>query len=155
MGYGVWCSGYMYCSGDLDIGGSINKKGIIGFTHTHPKDSTKEIHYVCLEGGEAGTYVRGSAQLKAGVAVIQLPEHFGLVTGGNGLSAQVTPRDNTAKGYLYVESVTPEQLVVRESGDGTSNAKFDYFVQGIRLGYENHQVVQERSKKGWPEHESE
>jgi hypothetical protein len=45
--------------------------------------------------------------------------------------------------------------VVRESGDGTSNAKFDYFVQGIRLGYENHQVVQERSKKGWPEHESE
>jgi hypothetical protein len=132
---------------DAWITGNLYVWGIKSFVQVHPKDTTKEIHYVCLEGGEAGTYIRGSAQLQGGEAVVSLPEHFGLVTSVNGLTAQVTPRDGSAKGYLYVESVTPAQLVVRESGDGSSNAKFDYLVQGVRIGYEDHQVIQERKER--------
>ena len=127
--------------GDLDVW------GIKSFVQLHPKDTTKTIHYVCLEGGEAGTYIRGSAQLQGGISIVSLPEHFGLVTGENALTAQITPRDGTAKGYLYTESVTPSQLVVRESGGGSSNAKYDYLVQGVRKGYENYQVIQERKMR--------
>lgn len=129
---------------DVWISGNLHVSGTKTFVQPHPKDTTKTINYVCLEGGEAGTYIRGSGQLQGGVSIIPLPEHFGLVTSENGLTAQVTPRDGTANGYLYVESVTPAQLVVRESGGGSSNAKYDYLVQGVRKGYENYQVIQER-----------
>ncbi|MCK4224134.1 MAG: hypothetical protein KAX39_03070 [candidate division Zixibacteria bacterium] len=139
----VWS--YLTDYGDAFIWGDLTVWGTKEFLQLHPRDTTKTIHYVCLEGGEAGTYVRGSAQLQGGVAIISLPEHFGLVTSENGLTAQVTAKDGTAKGYLYIESVTPSQLTVKESGGGLSNAKFDYFVQGVRIGHEDHQVIQDRS----------
>jgi hypothetical protein len=48
-----------------------------------PSDPGKEIVYVALEGGEAGTYVRGTGQLNDGKAVLALPEHFRLVTAAD------------------------------------------------------------------------
>jgi hypothetical protein len=50
--------------GDLLVTGTKN------FVHPHPSDPTKEITYAALEGGEAGTYFRGSATLSNGEATI-------------------------------------------------------------------------------------
>ena len=151
-GYGVWgwaetISGYAgYFEGSVLITGDLTVDGNKQFIHPHPTDPTKNIIYVCLEGGEAGTYIRGSAQLNNGTAVIDLPEHFGLVTGPKGLTVQITPRDVVASCYLYAESVTPTSLVVKEANNGTSDAKFDYLVQGIRIGYEDHQPIQTKER---------
>lgn len=49
------------------------------FVHPHSYDSTKQIYYVALEGGEAGVYVRETGSLQSGEARITLPEHFNLV----------------------------------------------------------------------------
>ena len=99
---------------------------------------------MALEGGEAGTYVRGSGELVNGRAVIELPAHFGLVTGETGLTTQLTPRGEWLQ--LYVVHVTPEQLVVQEA-QGKSG-RFDYLVQGVRTGYEEHQVIRSKVVAG-------
>ena len=130
--------GDIYASGDISCGGDKL------FLQDHPIDPNKEIAYICLEGGEAGTYVRGTGKLSNGRAIINLPDHFSLVTAAQGLTAQVTPKDGKAAGYIYFEEVTPEYIVVMESGGGISDATFDYLVMGVRKGHEDHQVIREK-----------
>jgi hypothetical protein len=78
--------------------------------------------------------------------VIELPEHFGLVTSGDGLTVQLTPRGEWLQ--LYVARSDPRQLVVQEA-QGRSGY-FDYFVQGVRKGYERHEIVRTRQKNAEP-----
>jgi hypothetical protein len=132
----------VYSYGDLRVIGDITKTGTVSFVEGHPEDPTKEIVYVCLEGGEAGTYTRGSAQLTNGKATVNLPEHFSMVTSSEGLTAQVTPTANC--NGLYVAEKSNSTIVVKELNDGASDATFDYLVNGIRKGYENYQAIQDK-----------
>jgi hypothetical protein len=124
----------------LDVMGDIHATGTKNFVQAHPTDPMKQIVYVALEGGEAGTYTRGTWKLEEGLAVIKLPEHFGLVTSQDGLSVQLTPRGQWLQ--LYVVQVSSEELVVQET-QGKSG-QFDYLIQGVRKGYEHHEVFQQR-----------
>jgi hypothetical protein len=137
---GAWPMGIL-------VYGNIYKTGSCLFVEDHPKDPTKEIVYVCLEGGETGTYTRGSGQLIDGEAVVQLPEDFSLVTSSEGLTVQLTPTSD-CKG-LYIVSKSPTELVVNELNGGTSDATFDYLVNGVRNGYEEFQPI--RDKQEMPE----
>ncbi len=111
------------------------------FVQEHPTDPSKAIVYASLEGGEAGTYYRGTAQLQEGTARVELPEHFSLVTEEEGLTVQVTPRAD-CKG-LYVAEVTTTYIVVKELQGGTSDAPFDFLINGVRAGYADYQVIHE------------
>jgi len=97
------------------------------------------IEYAALVGGETGTYYRGTARLQGGKATVELPEHFSLVTEEAGLTVQVTPRADC--NGLFVAEVTPRQIVVKELQGGTSDARFDFIVHGVRAGYADYQVV--------------
>jgi hypothetical protein len=119
---------------NLVVYGNLTVSGIKFFAQEYPGDPGKVIAYASLEGPEAGTYIRGTAQLHDGVAVIELPEHFALVTSEEGLTAQVTPLEEC--NGLYVAEKSPQRIVVRELLGGKSNARFDYLVQGVRKGYE-------------------
>jgi len=123
--------------GNVEVQGNLSATGIKPFVQAHPTDPTREIVYIALEGGEAGTYVRGSGQLQSGKAVLALPEHFGLVTETPGLTVQLTPRSEWLQ--LYVVELDTAQLVVREA-QGKSGT-FDYLIQGVRRGYEQHEVI--------------
>ncbi|MGH8014581.1 MAG: hypothetical protein ACREBV_00120 [Candidatus Zixiibacteriota bacterium] len=129
---------------DLTVTGSLLVMGPKAFVQEHPVDATKEIVYVALEGNESGTYTRGSSHLKNGVARIELPEDFHFVTNDAGLTAQVTPR-GLVNSMLYVESITPTTLVVKSSNKKDENVKFDFMVNGIRKGFENHQVIRDKT----------
>jgi hypothetical protein len=131
-----------YFVGDVGVADDLYVMGDKYFVQPHPADPSKELLYVCLEGGESGVYVRGSGNLEGGRAEVQLPEHFSLVAAEEGLTVQITPRDGKAGGYLYVEEVSPSNIVVVEAG-GTSDASFDYLVMGVRRGFEKHEVIQE------------
>ena len=124
-GYGVFSSG--------DYGGT----GAKYFIQPHPKDPSKEIRFVCLEGNESGTYFRGSTSLVDGRAYIDVPEEFRLVSEADGLTVQVTPMGPDAG--LWVESKDLNQIVVV----GKGNVEFDYFVNGIRLGYADLELIRE------------
>lgn len=99
------------------VRGQINPtvSGPVAFVQAHPTEPAQEIIYIALEGNEAGTCTRGSAQLKNGIAEISLPEDFALVTSTNGLTVQVIPR-GPVRSMLYVVSITPQKLVVKPSG---------------------------------------
>src|SRR6266700_3517489 len=126
--------------GNVQVHGNFSVTGTKAFVQAHPTDPNTEIVYVALEGGEAGTYVRGSGQLQSGKAVLALPEHFGLVTETSGLTVQLTPRGEWLQ--LYVVELDTVQLIVREA-QGKSGA-FDYLIQGVRRGSEQHKVIRTR-----------
>lgn len=127
-------------NGNVNIPGNFSVHGQKSFVQDHPTDTTKQIVYVSLEGGEAGTYTRGTWKLEEGQAVIDLPEHFGMVTSEDGLSIQLTPRGAWLQ--LYVAQLTTRQLIVREA-QGKSG-QFDYHVHGVRKGYEHYEVIQQK-----------
>jgi len=123
-GYGVFATG--------DLGASGTK----AFVNPHPSDPRSEIRYVCLEGNEAGTYFRGTGQTENGLLVIDVPVDFRHVTDPEGLTVQVTA---SGPAMVWVESKGLEQIVVRSSAD----VELDYFVNGLRRGYQDIEIVAE------------
>ena len=132
-------SGYAYVAyGTNKILGS----GSVSFVQNHPYEPDHVIVYNAPEGDEVATYTRGSARLMAGEARVPLSESFGWVTNPDlGLTAHVTPRGGWSD--LYVASVTPRELVVR-TRDGAGDGAFDYIVHGLRVGFEQVGIVQEK-----------
>ncbi len=128
-GHGVWAFAG-------DIGCSSCTKA---FVDPHPTDPTKEIRFVSLEGNEAGTYFRGTAETAGREFVIQVPEDFRLVTDPEGLTVQLTPVG--APATMYVVSEDLNQIVVRSSRDVT----FHYMVNGIRATFKNIQTIEDMS----------
>lgn len=142
--YGVWgrsTSGYAgYFEGNVQVIGNLAATGTKPFIQAHPTDPSREIVYVALEGGEAGTYVRGTGEVVNGKAMIALPDHFALVTNNQDLSIQLTPRGTWLQ--LFVVELDTALLVVREA-QGQSGV-FDYLIHGIRRGYEQHEVIRRK-----------
>lgn len=124
-------------TGELRVEGNIEAGGAKSFVAADPANGGRLV-YAALEGPEAGTYHRGSARTTDGVAVIELPDHFGAVTEAEGLTVQLTPAGGWSR--LYVVEKSLERLVVH-SADGGAIA-FDYLVQGVRKGYAGFQVEQ-------------
>ena len=127
-------------TGSITMSGSLHVSGQKNFVQKHPTDPKKEIIYASLEGGESGTYVRGTGTLVNGNAVIELPEHFRLVTHKEGLTIQLTPRGAWLQ--LYTVELDTAQIIVREAQG--KDGEFDYLLQGVREGHEKHQPIQEK-----------
>lgn len=164
-GYSTWYAAYF--DGNIKVAGNIYKTGTCHFVRDHPTRTDKSIVYTCLEGGEVGIYTRGSAQLIDGEAIVKLPEDFSLVASEEGLTAQVTATADC--NGLYVESKSPSEIVVKElgieGGDSNPNLKhkasgsdeaqgsdatFDFLVNGIRKGYEDHKAIQDADEDSGP-----
>lgn len=122
----------------LFLQGNLIAAGTKSFVKEHPTDSSKNIVYVSLEGPEVGTYIRGTAVCRNNEAVIVFPDYFYLVTHDDGLTAQLTPRLHPIN--LFIKELDNSRLVIGCDTDG----KFDYWVNGLRRGFEDHQVIQER-----------
>jgi hypothetical protein len=122
--------------------------GTVNFVQNHPEDPSRVIAYTAPEGDEVATYTRGSARLVGGEARIALGETFRWVTNPDiGLTAHVSPREEC--NGLRVVSVDTRELVVRELGGGWSDAAFDYIVYGLRIGFEEVSVVQEKTTESF------
>ncbi len=117
--FGVYASG--------DFGGS----GAKYFINPHPTDPLKEVRMVCLEGNESGTYFRGTSRTVDGLAIIPVPEVFRLASIAERMTVQVTAVGAPAQ--LWVEHRDLNEIVVRSDVD----VEFDYFVNGVRRGYED------------------
>jgi hypothetical protein len=115
--------------------GNVGATGTKPFVEVHPTDPNKLIRYVALEGPEAGTYFRGTAETHDGLAFISVPENFRLVTDAEGMTVQLTPYGAAAS--MYVVSQDLNQIVVRASRD----VKFHYMVNGVRATFKDWQVM--------------
>ncbi|HKV07792.1 MAG TPA: hypothetical protein VJ725_06630, partial [Thermoanaerobaculia bacterium] len=130
-------NGGVTVNGNLTITGNITAMGIKNFAVEDPADPQRALYFTALEGPEAGTYFRGTARLKEGEAVIELPGYFSRVTEPEQLTVQLTPLGSW--GQLYVAEKSPERLVIR-AAPGTADLEFDFLVQGVRKGYLDYEV---------------
>jgi hypothetical protein len=112
-------------------GGDYGGTGAKYFVEPHPSDPSKVIRYVSLEGNESGTYFRGRGRFQNGLARIEVPEDFRLVTDRDNLSIQVTPIGQMAT--VAVESIGLDRIVVR----GSRNVDFFYTVNGVRKSHKH------------------
>ena len=119
--------------------GNLSITGTKSFVTPHPTDAARMIDYVSLEGPEAGTYFRGTSRIVNGMAVIPVPDHFAMVTDGEGLTVQLTPVGSAASMYIVSEDLN--QIVVRANRD----VKFHYQVNGIRSAFKDHQPIAENA----------
>ncbi len=119
VSYGVYSAGNAHVQGTLT---AVTKS----FVQPHPKDASKEIEYVSLEGPHSEVYFRGTAQISHGVTRIAIPEHFRLVADPGTYSTLVTPVGGMAT-----------VAVLSEGGDGivvqaSRNVKIHYVVYAER-----------------------
>ncbi|MBK8598023.1 MAG: hypothetical protein IPN83_21075 [Holophagales bacterium] len=117
--------------------GNLGATGTKPFVDPHPYRAGTVIRYVALEGPEAGTYFRGRGVFVKGVAVIEVPESFRLVTDEEGLTVQVTPIGRAAA--FGVTRIGLDSIEVESTRDG----EFSYLVQGVRKTFKDWQVVVE------------
>ena len=129
-----------FSANSVTINGDFNVTGTKSFIQPHAKDPTKEIVYIAAEAPEAVVMYRGTAQLKEGVAVIELPEHFGVVAADNGIQVQVTPNSTDTYGLAVVEK-NRERILVKELMNRKGNFTFDYLVTAVRAGFEKHEPI--------------
>ncbi|HUD71837.1 MAG TPA: hypothetical protein VMQ62_07720, partial [Dongiaceae bacterium] len=119
----------------------IYGSGAMSFVQNHPTDKDRVIVYTAPEGDETATYTRGTAKLVNGEARVPLGETFAWVTNPDlGLTAYVTPHDRPVP--LAVDTLTTDTLTVH--GPAGENLVFDYIVYGLRIGFEETTVVQEK-----------
>lgn len=105
------------------------------FIHPHPNNPNQVIEFVCLEGNESGTYFRGTARVRGGVAEIEIPEEWKLVTAREKLTVHLTPIRSLAR--MAVWEMRRERITVRADED----CEFSYIVHGLRRGFEDHQPI--------------
>jgi hypothetical protein len=110
------------------------------FRVPHPEKPDTDIVYAAIEGPEAAAYVRGTAHLSNGEAVIDLPEHFTSIASREGLTVQLTPNSATSLG-LAVEEKSIGRVLVRELSNGKGDYDFDWEAKCIRKGYEDYRVL--------------
>ena len=128
--YGLYVDGTSYFTSNIDVAGNKN------FTTPHPTDASKQIVYTALEGPESGTYFRGTAHLLGGYVEIEVPESFRLVSSPSGMTAIATPVG--APAVITCMSKSLDKIVFQ----GSADVDFDYMVNGIRAGFEDHQAIQ-------------
>jgi hypothetical protein len=117
--------------------GDIGATGVKHFVDPHPTDPSKIIRYIALEGPEAGTYFRGRGKFQNGLATIEVPEDFRLVTDAEGLSIQVTPIGEMAS--FAVAHIGLDRIVVK----GSRDVEFFYTVNGVRSTFKSFSPITE------------
>jgi hypothetical protein len=138
-------------SGFANVGISTYKiqgNGTVSFVQNHPTEKDKVIVYACPEGDEVATYTRGTAKLVNGEARVKLGDTFKWVTNPDiGLTAHLTPHGEAVP--LAVESLSTSELVVRGPKDAPADLAFDYLVYGLRIGFEESSIVQEKQRESY------
>jgi hypothetical protein len=119
--------------------GDITAGGTKSFVEPHPSDASRQIVYIALEGGEAGTYFRGRGRFVRGQAVISVPEDFRLVTESEGLTVQITPMGRMAQ----VGVVNADLNSI--SAESSRDVEFSYLVHGFRRGFTDRQPIQDNT----------
>jgi len=125
----------------------ITGTGAVSFVQNHPYDRDSVIVYAAPEGDEVATYTRGTARLVGGEARVPLGETFKWVTNPDiGLTTYLTPVGEWSD--LYVAERTTEEIVVRSAG-GAQDGAFDYMIYGLRIGFEESSIVQEKELESY------
>jgi hypothetical protein len=145
-GWGLFTPDDAKIGGTVEVLGNIEVSGIKNFVQTVPSDAgPKQVKYTSVEAGEPQTEHSDVVEMEDGVAIIKLPDHFGMVTSNDErLAVQVTPYcDEPVRPQVTDRST--DRIVVKDFGDGPDKYSFAYTIKGVRQGFEDQQVVSDSS----------
>jgi hypothetical protein len=136
---------YVLVGTDLTVNGDAHVGGVLyasakNFVQPHPSDPSKEIVYVAMEGPESAVFLRGTAKLADGKAIIETPDCFKHVASDSGITVQFTPRSADSNGLAAV-GVAKDRIEVVELMKGKGTYEFDYFITAKRVGFEAHAPI--------------
>ena len=106
--------------------GNINPQAWKGFDIKHPNKENHRLRHICLEGPEAGVYIRGKLN---GTNIIKLPEYWKGLIDYDTITVNLTPYGR--KDDLYVKDIDEDRIIV--SGNHLTNIKCFYDVHASRI----------------------
>ena len=107
--------------------GSINVQSWKGFDIKHPNKDNHRLRHICLEGPEAGVYIRGRL---TGNNTIKLPEYWDGLVDPESITVSLTQIGYSQD--LIVEGIEWGKIVKVKSGNGTSIDCY-YTIQASRV----------------------
>ena len=109
-------------------GSTINVQGWKGFDIKHPNKEGHRLRHVCIEGPEAGVYVRG--RLNKGNK-IELPDYWKGLVDTESITVSLTAI-GAGNQDLFVEKIEWGKTVIVKSGTG-SNVDCYYMINAARI----------------------
>jgi hypothetical protein len=109
------------------ITGNINVQSWKGFDIKHPNKDNHRLRHICLEGPEAGVYIRGRL---TGNNTIKLPEYWDGLVDPESITVSLTQIGYSQD--LIVEGIEWGKIVKVKSGNGTSIDCY-YTIQASRI----------------------
>jgi len=109
------------------ITGNINQQSWKGFDIKHPNKENHRLRHICLEGPEAGVYIRGRL---TGNNTIKLPEYWDGLVDPESITVSLTQIGYSQD--LIVEGIEWGKIVKVKSGNGTSIDCY-YTIQASRV----------------------
>ena len=100
--------------------GPTGPTGSKTFIIDHPTDANKHLVHVCLEGPEAGVYIRGKGKGK----IIEIPDYWKGLIDENSISVHLTPYGNSH--VLFVEKIKNSKIYI-ESNWEVSGTDIEYY----------------------------
>lgn len=107
--------------------GNINVQSWKGFDIKHPNKENHRLRHICLEGPEAGVYIRGRL---TGTNTIKLPEYWDGLVDPESITVSLTQIGYSQD--LIVEGIEWGKIVKVKSGNGTSIDCY-YTIQASRI----------------------
>ena len=133
------CPPYLQVNGKFDnlqvtanvtaatFNGAINVQSWKGFDIKHPNKENHRLRHICLEGPEAGVYIRGRL---TGNNTIKLPEYWDGLVDPESITVSLTQIGYSQD--LIVEGIEWGKIVKVKSGNGTSIDCY-YTIQASRV----------------------
>ena len=109
------------------ITGNINIQSWKGFDIKHPNKENHRLRHICLEGPEAGVYIRGRL---TGTNTIKLPEYWDGLVDPESITVSLTQIGYSQD--LIIEGIEWGKIVKVKSGNGTSIDCY-YTIQASRI----------------------
>lgn len=141
-GYGLYTPNDAKVDGTMEVQGDVQVSGVKNFVQTVSTDAgPKQVTYTSIESGKARTETSDVAEITDGMAIVELPDHFRMVTSDDEpLSVQITPYSDE-KVHPQVTTQSTERIIVKDFGNGYDEYTFAYTVKGIRHGFEDQNIV--------------
>ncbi len=114
--------------------------GVKPFVEPNPDDPETDIWYAAVEGPEAAMYVRGTAHLVDGRALVELPDHFTALAAEEGMTVQLTPASLKSKGLAVVRQ-SLSGIEVGELMNGGGSYPFHWEVKAVRAKHRGFKVI--------------
>lgn len=144
-GVGLWTPNNIEVEGDiLSTNGNLEIDGTKHFVQAvETPAGPKEVVYTSVEAGRPHTETSAVAEMKDGRAVVDLPDHFSLVTNDEEpLVVQVTPYTDE-KAHPQVVERSTDRIVVEDLEAESADYSFAYTVKGVRDGFEDREVIRD------------